>query len=206
MKFSSLKKICCATAATVILGSSFAFNALSAGAAYINSYTTTWETGTFNKTYHKEQFQQIDTLYVGTLRYCSTSLYWDGGRYASQNSISIAQGVTTSSTTSLSLSTSFGFQIAPEGVGVKSDYGVTSTNSVTTSYSDTQTYCQWVDRSSPAGYYTWESRINFWKWKTDTWKKNTKNASWTYLGYGYATTMQTKNPYYYCAYTNHAVN
>lgn len=204
MKSNVIKKICCAVA-TVLLGSNLAINTPIAK-AYSYSYTTEWTTGTLNKTYYKEEFKKQDSKWIATLKYCSTSLYWDGGRYSSQASIAIAQGVTTSSTNSLSLASSLGYQLAPGGIGVSGSCGITSTQSVTTSYSDTQTYCQWIDRNSPAGYYTWESRINFWKWDTKTWKKNTKNASWTYQGSGLATTMETKTPYYYCAYTSFAVN
>lgn len=206
MKLNTLKKICCATAASILLGSNLAINAPIASAAYIEDYTTTWGTGTFNKTYHKERFQKTTTSGKATLAYMANSYHWNGGKYAASGTYSIAQNKTCSSTNSVAVASNVGLSVAPEGIGISSSFGITETNSRTTSYGDTQTYSETYTRESPAGYYTWEARIDFEKWKTDTWKRNTKNADWDYLGYGYAFTFKSVNPYFEVGYTTFSVN
>lgn len=199
------KKLFAGLAAALIMVNSLSSAALSTNAAYVmTSYTKQWTTGIINKTYYKEQFQQFSDVYIATLKYMSNSLYWN--KNTSSQSLSIAQNRTVSKQTTFSVAEAVGLSVQKDGIGVSSTTTFTSTNSYTTSYSDVQTYTATLTSNDKVGYYTWEARINFYKWKTDRWKRANTRQSWTYLGYGWQTTYTTKNPYFYCAYTSHAVN
>ena len=202
MKMS--KKLLAGITATLIMTASLSATSLTADAYVKETYTKEWTTGVLNKTYYKEQFQQYSDLYTATLRYMSTSLYWN--KSTSSQSLSIAQNRTVAAQTSMSLAQSLGMSVQVDGIGVSTNASYTTTFSYTTSYSDVQTYTATLTSTDKVGYYTWEARINFYKWKTDMWKRANKRQSWNYLGYGWQTTYQTQNPYFYCAYTSFAVN
>lgn len=85
-------------------------------------------------------------------------------------------------------------------------YLSSSTKSKTTTRSDTQTYSATLTKKDKAGYYTWEARINFDKYRLNVYKKNSSGKYNTYVGSGYYCSFKSQNPYYYLAYTKNCVN
>ncbi len=163
-----------------------------------------------NTTYYRQKIYRVNsvnTYYTGTLKYLSTSLRWDGAKAnTTSQSIAISQGITVSKTTSKSYTGNIGLKIPVKCADFTFGSTYNSTNSKTTTKSDTQTYSATLTKKDKAGYYTWEARINFDKYRLSVYKKDSTGKYNTYVGSGYYCTFKSKNPYYYLAYTKNSVN
>lgn len=60
---------------------------------------------------------------------------------------------------------------------------ISKTTSKTTTRSDTQTNTATLTKKDKAGYYTWEARINFDKYRLDVYKKNSSGKYNLFNGY-----------------------
>ncbi len=163
-----------------------------------------------NTTYYRQKIYRVNranSYYIATLKYLSTSLRWDGPKANSTSqSIAVSQGITISKTTSKTFTGNIGLKIPVKSVDFTFGGSYSSTKSKTTTRSDTQTYTATLTKKDKAGYYTWEARINFDKYRLDVYKKNSSGKYNSFVGSGYYCSFKSQNPYYYLAYTKNCVN
>lgn len=178
------------------------------GATNVYSGTKYYETGIlwWHKTW-KADYYLCDTSYytIATLKYIGNSYYWDGGVYYPTATISMEVGVVVSETKSWELSESLGLEIPIYPIKIVPQMGIAYSNSLTVTQSISNMYSVTLQNGySPAGYYTFEARMNMDKYKVLTYETTSGTA--VYADTGYTFIYKSENPYYYCAYTDHSVN
>lgn len=174
------------------------------GTYYYTTKTGIWPFRTTH-TWYSNSYRVDDTVVtIATLKYMGSSFYWDGGTNYPSASISMSVGVTVAATISYTLSASLGLEIPINAALLVPQIGISESYSVTVSSTISNLYTVNLTTASPAGYYTFEARMNMEEYKEMTYE--TTSGSAVYNSTGYTFVYLANTPYYYCAFTTFQVN
>lgn len=189
---------------SIFISSITSIQEVSASWVYEGSNTwEEWDFWPFDKHYYKVDYFEDDAgQYFYFSKNLSGTTYWNQNGYASSATITYSTSQTVSSSTSKTISGSLGLKVPIKAVEISGELGYSSTKTTTFSYSESAAHTRTLDRNSPTGYYSLQATHNLIDHLHFVYDKETKNASWDYMGYGYLVEVQNLTPFISLRYTS----